>query len=123
MTRLPRCFIAFVLYAGLAAAEPRPGGTGLPVPAAPAEAVAEPAKPLSLPAPPGTRGRMLYENHCLGCHESVLHVREKRTLRSLDELRAAVARWAREAKAPWGQEEDEEVVRHLNRTFYGFPPP
>lgn len=76
---------------------------------------------LSLPVRP--RGEMLYENHCTGCHESVLFIRERREVKSLPALREEVARWAGEAKAPWREEEIAEVTRHLNRTYYHFPEP
>ncbi|MCK7583313.1 MAG: hypothetical protein MZV65_52385 [Chromatiales bacterium] len=45
------------------------------------------------------RGRLLYENHCMSCHESVLHIREKRKAANPAELRAAIERWAAEPQA------------------------
>ena len=73
-----------------------------------------------IPTQAGSRGRMLYENHCLECHESMLFIREKRTVGSFPELRAAVLRWAAETKLPWGTEEIDDVTGHLNRTYYHF---
>lgn len=68
----------------------------------------------------GSRGQMLYENHCLGCHESLVFIREKRTVRNLAGLRDAVLRWAVEEKLPWSAEELDDVAGHLNRTYYRF---
>lgn len=73
-----------------------------------------------VPVQAESRGQMLYENHCLGCHESVLFIREKRTVRSFPDIRAAALRWAAETKLPWGTEEIDDVTGHLNRTYYHF---
>lgn len=70
----------------------------------------------------GSRGRMLYENHCTHCHVSVVHVRENRRVVSLRVLEGWVRRWSREEKLPWGEEEIAEVVDYLNQRFYKFLP-
>lgn len=77
-----------------------------------------PKKP-GLVETPG-RGQLLYENHCTSCHESVLHIRARHTVRSLPELRAQVERWAANSKLSWGKEEIDEVVHFLNSRHYGF---
>jgi hypothetical protein len=79
-----------------------------------------PRKP-ALTATP-SRGQLLYENHCMGCHESVIHIRTRQQVKSLPALRAEVARWATNARLPWGKEDVEEVVRHLNDRHYQFQP-
>jgi cytochrome c5 len=92
-----------------------------------------PVPPVTLPAvkpessrpPPvvvGSRGRMLYENHCTRCHTSVVHVREKRRADSLRVLEAWVRRWSGEEKLPWSEEEIIEVVDYLNLRYYKFSP-
>ena len=96
------------------------GGSAAPEEAIPA---AEDVQGRRLPAPPASRGQMLYENHCTGCHESVLFVRQQRSVRDLDELRATIIRWLPEARVSWGDEEINDVATHLNRTFYGFAEP
>jgi len=87
-------------------------------PAAPA-----PAQP-DTEAPPPTMGRgmLLYENHCLGCHESRLHLREHRSARNMDELKQWVARWAGHQKLTWDANDVEDVARYLNLRYYNFPP-
>jgi mono/diheme cytochrome c family protein len=74
-----------------------------------------------VPTEPGTRGQLLYENHCTGCHESVVFVREHRTVEDMQQLRSTVRRWAEEAGTSWGREEIEDVVQHLDRSYYHFP--
>ncbi len=79
------------------------------------------------PDPPqpaaASRGQMLYENHCQGCHASQLHVRENRRARSIDELRGWVTRWATVQKLSWGDEEIGAVTDYLNRRYYRLAPP
>ncbi len=65
-------------------------------------------------------GRLLYENHCTGCHESGVHIRARRAVRSLPELRKQVTRWSDHARLQWSEEEVEAVVRYLNDRHYRF---
>jgi len=69
-------------------------------------------------ASPGTRGQLLYENHCQGCHTSKMHIREQQRAKSLAELRGWVIRWSQVQKLGWREEEISEVVDYLNRRFY-----
>jgi hypothetical protein len=64
------------------------------------------------------RGQLLYENHCRGCHESVVHVREKRTAQTLAALEGAVRRWVTAQGLGWGDEEITEVTDFLNARYY-----
>lgn len=64
------------------------------------------------------RGQLLYENHCMGCHESVVHVRERRHTQTLGELRAQIDRWAKELNLEWGSEEVGDVLDYLNARYY-----
>lgn len=66
------------------------------------------------------RGEMLYTNHCLSCHESVVHIREKRRAKSLDALRATVTRWSQELELNWSSREIEDVVLYLNIRYYHY---
>ncbi len=65
-------------------------------------------------------GQALYESNCTNCHESVTRVSTRRTMRSLQELRDQVGRWAVVAKLQWNKEEVEEVVRFLDNRHYRF---
>ena len=80
-------------------------------------------EPESKPAMPvtGSRGQLLYENHCQGCHTSVVHVREKHRAHSMAELQGWVSHWANELKLPWGEGEINDVANYLNQRFYNHP--
>jgi hypothetical protein len=70
--------------------------------------------------PVAPRGQMLYENHCMSCHESMVHIRGRQDVKSLPQLRARVLHWAAYLQLRWSREEVEEVVDHLNRQYYQF---
>jgi mono/diheme cytochrome c family protein len=73
----------------------------------------------ALPAQADTaRGRLLYENHCQGCHTSTVHIREQRKVTSPAELRAFIARWAAELKLKWTDDEHNDVYSYLNERHY-----
>ena len=75
-------------------------------------------KPLTPPVSP--RGQLLYENHCMSCHESVVHIRTRKQTRSLQELRTRVLHWAEYLKLRWVREEVEDVVKYLDTQYYKF---
>ncbi len=75
-------------------------------------------KAIKLPVP--SRGQLLYENHCMACHESVVHIRTRPQAQSLSALRAQVLHWVAYMQLRWDTEEIEEVVDHLNRHYYQF---
>jgi hypothetical protein len=101
-----------VCAAGLAAA---------PVPAQPPTLPAPPAD--ALPQPPPTRGRLLYETHCIACHTSQMHWRDARIARDWPGLVAQVRRWQERASLQWSEADVLEVARHLNATIYRLPQP
>jgi len=72
-------------------------------------------------APTMSRGMLLYENHCLGCHESRLHLREHRSARDMNELRHWVAHWAVQQALTWDANDVRDVAQYLNLRYYHFP--
>lgn len=96
-----------------------PGGPPSPTPQG-ADAEPSPAAPQAAIAPPGPRGQQLYENHCLVCHESMVHIRSKQSARSLADLQQRVDHWARYMKLPWSGEEVRDVTRFLDSRYYQF---
>lgn len=84
-------------------------------------AVGEAVKP-ETPEPDAKkpRGQLLYENHCAECHESSVHIREKRKADSIDKIRYWVTRWSKELKLSWSKEEIEEVTQHVNSSYYHY---
>jgi len=70
-----------------------------------------------------THGQLLYENHCMHCHESTVHIREARRATSLKAVEGWVMRWADQQQLNWGPDDIADVVDYLNRRYYKFPPP
>jgi mono/diheme cytochrome c family protein len=76
----------------------------------------------SIPASAGAeRGRLLYENHCMSCHTSTVHVREQRKSKAPAEMHAMILRWSRELKLYWSEDELADVYQYLNNRYYKFP--
>ena len=74
-------------------------------------------------APDAARGQLLYNTHCIECHNVQMHWRTLRNARDWDTLRAQVRRWQGEARLGWEEPDIEAVARYLNDTIYGFPRP
>jgi mono/diheme cytochrome c family protein len=70
-----------------------------------------------------SRGSELYGTYCIACHTAQVHWRDKRIVRSWDDLRYQVARWQKIAGQSWSREEIDDVAAYLNRTFYEVPCP
>ncbi len=97
--------IVFALSAALFSAAP---AWAAPASAAPAEAVS----PL--------RSMELYGNHCTVCHQSTVHIREKRKAKSLAQVEVWVRRWASVLKLGWEEEEVKPVAGYLNSRYYQY---
>lgn len=70
-----------------------------------------------------TRGELLYSTHCIACHSSEVHWRDKRLARDWNSLRAEVRRWQRLSGLGWGNDDITAVARYLNGLYYHFPVP
>jgi hypothetical protein len=70
--------------------------------------------------PVPTRGEMLYTNHCLSCHESIVHIRNKRQVKNLAALHSTVSHWSKELELQWSSREIEDVVLYLNLHYYHY---
>ena len=82
------------------------------------ESESKPAMPVA-----GSRGQLLYENHCQACHTSIVHVRETRRARSLKDLEYWVRRWSGELELQWSADDINDVVDYLNLRFYKIEAP
>lgn len=82
----------------------------------------KPGAPAKPSAEAVSRGELLHENHCTGCHESIVHIRSDRRAKSLKELEDWVVRWADQQQLGWGPDEIADVVDYLNRRYYKFKP-
>ena len=67
------------------------------------------------------RGQLLYENHCLKCHDVTVHTRKDRKVKNIIDLNQWVIRWQYDQKLNWNLESVNEVTRYLNNSFYHFP--
>ena len=68
--------------------------------------------------PDTTRGRLLYENHCVVCHTQKVHRRTPPMPIDVQDLRRIVSSWAKEQNLRWSQQDIEDVVYYLDRTHY-----
>jgi cytochrome c5 len=88
------------------------------------DAVKQAVPPAMRPNMRVNRGELLYENHCQGCHQSIVHIRSQRRVDSLESLQAWVRRWAEDRELGWDDEAIRAVVDYLNQRYYriGLPP-
>lgn len=68
------------------------------------------------------RGRNLYANHCIACHDTRVHRRNNPKAQSLVEVEQFVARWVQYLRLSWSAQDQAEVVNYLNRQFYNYEP-
>ena len=69
-------------------------------------------------SPPPDRGRLLYETHCIACHTTQMHWRDKRVVRDWASLLGQVGAWQARAKLGWNEADIRAVAEHLNATIY-----
>jgi hypothetical protein len=69
------------------------------------------------------RGGALYRDECNACHTAQVHWREKRLVRTWDDLLFQVSRWQRVGGLMWSREEIADTAAYLNAVFYDLPCP
>ena len=79
-----------------------------------AAAAAEPARDVS-------RGELLYSTHCVACHTTQVHWRDKKLATDWKSLKAQVSRWQNASGQSWGEQDITEVARYLNTLYYHYP--
>ena len=83
-----------------------------------------PAWAQTSPAPAASsRGALLYDTHCVACHNSKMHWRDNRAAVNWPSLKGLVRRWQDEEKLDWSDADVDEVARYLNARFYRFEAP
>ncbi len=70
-----------------------------------------------------SRGELLYGTHCLACHSTQMHWREKKQVVDWPSLRAQVRRWQAADHLAWGDDDIEAVAQYLDALYYHLPPP
>ncbi len=74
-------------------------------------------------APAKTRGALLYETHCVACHDAQVHWRDGKLATDWNTLKAQVRTWQASDRLGWSESDIVEVARHLNALYYRFPAP
>ena len=74
--------------------------------------------PVAPSAPPGA---LLYQTHCIGCHDQKVHWRDTKLVTDWTSLVAQVRRWQANTGLSWSDANIEDVARYLNAIIYKFP--
>ncbi len=69
------------------------------------------------------RGELLYSTHCVACHDTQVHWREKKLVTDWKSLQAEVSRWQGNAGLGWSDDDVAVVARYLNALNYRYPAP
>ncbi len=80
------------------------------------------ATPAAAQIPDATRGRALYENHCIACHTAEVHSRPNRIALTREEVRELVEHWRRQQNLTWSDQDTADVVEFLGRSRYHYAP-
>jgi len=67
-----------------------------------------------------SRGELLYTTHCLACHSTQMHWRDKRVATDWDSLKEQVRLWQSRSQLSWSDNDIVEVTRYLNQRIYRF---
>jgi hypothetical protein len=67
-----------------------------------------------------SRGKMLYNNHCVECHESNVYIREKRRVKSTADIVYWISHWSNHLELDWNTDDINEVGHYLEETYYNF---
>jgi mono/diheme cytochrome c family protein len=68
-----------------------------------------------------SRGQMLYEHHCVACHTTQMHWRDRKLVTDWASLKAQVRRFQGAAELNWSETDVDDVARYLNNNFYHLP--
>lgn len=68
-----------------------------------------------------SRGQLLYETHCIACHSTQMHWRDRRVVQDWASLLGQVGAWQARAKLNWIAADIEAVATHLNQAIYRLP--
>jgi len=71
--------------------------------------------------PATERGQLLYNTHCVACHDKQMHWRQNKKATDWVSLVAQVRRWQATEKLSWNDEDIKQVALYLNDTIYRYP--
>jgi hypothetical protein len=67
-----------------------------------------------------SRGELLYTTHCITCHTTEIHWRDKSSVSTWFGLKFQVQRWQEVAALAWSEPDILDVTRYLNDSIYHF---
>lgn len=73
--------------------------------------------------PDVSRGELLYNTHCIECHNTKMHWRTNSVVSGWPSLLAQVRKWQQASGQGWREDDVREVARYLNGQYYHLPPP
>jgi len=77
----------------------------------------------ALPARAPSLGELLYSTHCITCHSTKVHWRDRKIATDWQSLQSQVRHWQGVAGLGWTDQEIAEVARYVNSIYYHFPAP
>ena len=86
-------------------------------------ALAASAVPVGTNAADLERGRMLHENHCRMCHDSIAYKRGDKIANTYAEVKAQVTRWQTNTGLHWSEADIDSVTAFVAKTYYQLPVP
>lgn len=69
------------------------------------------------------RGELLYSTHCIACHTTEIHWRDKKLATDFQSLSTEVNRWQKLEGLGWSAEDISAVARYLNTLHYRYAVP
>jgi len=79
--------------------------------------------PATVPAQDIERGRLLHENHCRMCHDSIAYKRGDKIAKNYTEVRAQVTRWQTNTGLRWSENDIDSVTAYVSQRYYKYPLP
>lgn len=70
-----------------------------------------------------SRGELLYSTHCIACHSTEVHWRDKKLATDWSGLLSEVRHWEGFARLEWTDDDVAAVARYLNALYYHYPAP
>jgi len=85
--------------------------------------IGNPAGAEEPPTRDASRGELLYSTHCIACHSSQVHWRDKKLARDWLSLQVEVRHWEGFSGLAWTEGDVKAVARYLNTRYYRYPTP
>lgn len=73
------------------------------------------------PVQAASKGELLYSTHCIACHSTQVHWREKKLAKNWSSLQAQVRHWEGFSRLKWSESDVEAVAEYVNKQHYHYP--